>query len=108
MKNHMITVSASVLVLLVLGQLVSSQVCPQCKCQPVYNPVCGINDSTGKYRGFSNKCILECSNTCKPNKFKYLGPGRCGPYKSTTAANVLKDSIPTGTNVTNSENNKLQ
>ncbi|XP_023712785.1 uncharacterized protein LOC111867294 [Cryptotermes secundus] len=69
---------------LLLLQCATSQLCPQCICRSSYSPVCAVNTVTGKLRGFSSQCVLNCTNKCRDNRFEYLGLGRCGRYTPRT------------------------
>ncbi|XP_067004859.1 uncharacterized protein [Anabrus simplex] len=56
-------------------------VCPQCSCPASYEPVCSYNKVTGRYRGYSSRCVLDCTNKCRKgenDKFEFRFNGRCG------------------------------
>ncbi|KDR23288.1 uncharacterized protein LOC110839703 [Zootermopsis nevadensis] len=80
MKQKVILLAAFLLAV----QSATCQLCPQCTCRNSYAPVCARNKVTGKLRGFSSQCVLNCTNKCRDNRFEYLGPGRCGHFTTRT------------------------
>ncbi|XP_069677913.1 uncharacterized protein [Periplaneta americana] len=97
MKCSVMIFAGTVCVLLLI-QCATSQICPQCMCRSSYSPVCARHSETNKLRGFANKCVFDCNNKCRNNKFVYLGSGRCGKYLTTTTSRpttTTTTTIPT-------------
>ncbi|GLG92434.1 Uncharacterized protein GBIM_00134 [Gryllus bimaculatus] len=55
-------------VLVALEQASAQKVCPQCACPAIYDPVCAFNKVTRRYRGFSSRCEMDCTNKCRQNR----------------------------------------
>ncbi|KAK9747342.1 hypothetical protein QE152_g5372 [Popillia japonica] len=67
--------------MIILLAVLTDAICPKCLCRISYQPLCAVQENTGKYRGFNSECVLNCSNKCFRNKYKFLGYGRCGTVR---------------------------
>ncbi|XP_071448074.1 uncharacterized protein [Hetaerina americana] len=79
----MLSVVAAV-VLVILAQEASAQLCPLCECPAAFEPVCGKTvdkDGKVKLRGFPSRCYMECNNQCRKAQFQFVKRGRCGGKK---------------------------
>ncbi|KAK7873923.1 hypothetical protein R5R35_012937 [Gryllus longicercus] len=81
MRTSVVIVCGVLAVLVALEQASAQKVCPQCACPAIYDPVCAFNKVTRRYRGFSSRCEMDCTNKCRQNRFDFHAKGRCGKDK---------------------------